>query len=150
MRRLSSIFLFVLALVLACTNAAMPGGKCKRPDETSRTYRSDGEGMPALYEQLTSCPNITSLDLELTATGCVINDEPWSFQFRKGDKFPALRHLRLSDYDVSNDREWRWANFQHRSTLHYQVQKAIGQYIPALKPGELAKPGTASLLLHLS
>ncbi|KAL9620750.1 MAG: hypothetical protein Q9160_004763 [Pyrenula sp. 1 TL-2023] len=73
---------------------------CTKPDETSISYRGDGTKLHDIYNALTTCPNITSLDLDLTWTGC---DEPtsdWYFAFREEDKFPKIRKLGISDYDL--------------------------------------------------
>ena len=64
-------------------------------DSKEIVYRGDGERLPEIYKTLTSCPDVESLDLDLTWTGCVPPDAAWTFYFREGDNFPDLKRLSL-------------------------------------------------------
>lgn len=68
---------------------------CTKPNQTALSYRGDGSDLGRTYEALTTCPNITSLDLDFTWAGCVAPEDPWAFTFRQGDRFPDLRKLSL-------------------------------------------------------
>ncbi|OCK75100.1 hypothetical protein K432DRAFT_386410 [Lepidopterella palustris CBS 459.81] len=60
-----------------------------------------------VYAALTSCSNITSLDLTIGRYGgCDVDDGPWNFDFKPGDKFPELEELRIRGYDF--DDYWKW------------------------------------------
>ena len=91
-------FYFILLAffyLLTSTIAEIAARSCTRPNDTEIAHRGDGIGVPEIYEALITCPNITSLDLDFAMTGCVLNWEPWAFNFRSGDRFPALRKLSL-------------------------------------------------------
>lgn len=68
---------------------------CTRPNTSEIAYRSNGHGLREVYNALVTCPNITSLDLDFVWGGCVAPSDPWQFDFRHGDRFPALKHLSL-------------------------------------------------------
>ena len=58
-------------------------------------YRGDGATLYKIYDTLTSRPDIEGLDLDFVWAGCVPPEEPWAFEFRDGDRFPALKKLSL-------------------------------------------------------
>lgn len=106
---------------------------CTRPGETALAYSGDGRGISDLYEALTTCSDITSLDLYFTWTGCVLPQDPWSFNFKKGDRFPPLHALAVHDYDFEDGfrsqqlkTTWKW-------WITNQVQDRLGRIIPRLK-----------------
>lgn len=70
---------------------------CTRPDTTEIQYRGDGgdNDLPEIYKALVTCPNITTLDLDLVWGGCVAPEQPWAFDFQPGDCLPALTKLSL-------------------------------------------------------
>lgn len=93
----SSVKLFLAALV-AVICLAMPSSAAKCPGgQTAISHRGDGRGLPDVYKKLTSCPNITTLELDMTMDGCVAYLDAWHFQFRDGDPFPNLTKLSLCD-----------------------------------------------------
>ena len=52
-----------------------------------------------IYETMTTCSNTRSLILKIAQGGCVVNFENrLSFDFRPGDRFPALHELHLDGY----------------------------------------------------
>ena len=81
------------------------GGMQWVPSNISRWDKLD-----SLYEALVSCAdsNITkSLDMTIRAHGCEISSDPWSFNFRPGDRFPSLRSLKMfGDYDWDDTERW--------------------------------------------
>lgn len=83
----------LLAMLVTPTRSTQH--ECKDPNKTEIIYQGDGEGLPEIYDTLVACPNITSLDLDMTLTGCVVGPEPWHFQFEEGDRFPMLQKLSL-------------------------------------------------------
>lgn len=82
--------LFLLLLEIARALAFF--GRCR---QSELSYRGDGTGLPEVYRQLLVCPNMTSLELDMTMTGCILTPEPWHFTFRAGDRFPPLKKLSL-------------------------------------------------------
>ena len=98
MTRNLQYLLFVIFCTLSFASCLAPAPKakfCTEPNKTEIAYRGDGDGLDKVYEELISCPNITSLDLDFVWTGCVGPSEPWAFDFVPGDRFPALRKLSL-------------------------------------------------------
>lgn len=97
--------------------------------------------MPGIYDALVTCPNITSLDLDLTTGGCVVTDDPWLFQFREGDRFPALQKLSVSSYDFDDSRRQRWDNLMWKGSWQYAAQDLLGVVFPQLAPQNLPRRG---------
>ena len=96
------MLVLLMALLASCfrTFASLSEARpyapaCTRPDESAITYRSDGDGLSKVYDDLLACPNITSLDLDFVWTGCVGPSEPWAFDFQPGDRLPALQKLSM-------------------------------------------------------
>lgn len=98
------VFLLLLLILVTATATSAAGSAplkkhqpkpCTRPNETALYYRGDGTYLGRIYEALTTCPNITSLDLDFVWSGCIPPEDPWAFTFREGDKFPNLRKLGL-------------------------------------------------------
>ncbi|MCJ1398349.1 hypothetical protein MMC11_001547 [Xylographa trunciseda] len=58
-----------------------------------------GNAIDPLYKSLIACSNVRSLDFSVSQGGCSISDDPWSFDWKKGDRFPNLEDLTLSGYD---------------------------------------------------
>lgn len=69
------------------------------------------ESMHSVHSALSTCPNITSLDLRVTLLGCSSWPDRWNFPFKLegGDAYPPLKGLRLEGYDFS---ESAWRNAQ--------------------------------------
>ena len=137
MKKLSAALTLLLLLALVCSISEASRSKrpCTRPGETSISYRGDGEGhLPQIYDALATCPNITSLELDLTMQGCVVRPQPWTFDFRDGDRFPPLNHLSLSRFDFKDDHRWEWGWRGSLSPLLYLAQDQLGSMIPAMKP----------------
>ena len=89
---------------------------CTRPSVTSISYRGDGAGeLPEIYEALVTCPNITTLELDLVEEGCVVSGGPWTFDFRDGDRFPPLKRLSLLGFDFEDGRSSN-ARFHNRNS----------------------------------
>ncbi|MCJ1380635.1 hypothetical protein MMC17_003743 [Xylographa soralifera] len=58
----------------------------------------DGNAIDPLYKTLLACPATKSLSLSISQGGCSIGDDPWSFNWKAGDRFPDLEDLTLSGY----------------------------------------------------
>ena len=95
MRKALVYVIAVLSLLAPLALSLHPKPRCSKPNTTELTYRGDGEGLDQIYNALATCPNITSLDLDFTLTGCVIRGDAWAFQFQPDDSFPALQRLSL-------------------------------------------------------
>jgi len=56
--------------------------------------------MDTVHAALTTCPNISALDLRVTGLGCSEWPDRWNFPFDPagGEKYPALKSLRLEGY----------------------------------------------------
>lgn len=98
------VSLGIFAILLRVSNVS--ARDCTRPNKTELSYYGDGEGLPDAYEALATCPHITSLSVYMTWVGCVASSYRWSFDFKEGDQFPALRKLALNDYDFHNSVPW--------------------------------------------
>ena len=59
----------------------------------------DGNAIDPLYKVLLACLTTKSLSLSVSQGGCTIGDDPWSFNWNAGDRFPDLEELTLSGYD---------------------------------------------------
>lgn len=92
--RPSTKLLLVAFVSAICLLMPARAGKCPS-NETEIIYRGDGRRLPGVYEKLISCSNITSLDLDLGAEGCVVFSDPYRFLFTDGDRLPDLRKLSL-------------------------------------------------------
>lgn len=95
MRFRSIILLIATFLALLTFPSSAVSIQCPNPNETELSYRGDGTGLPDVYKKLVHCPNITSLDLDMTFTGCLINGEPWHICFQDGQRLPNLTKLSL-------------------------------------------------------
>ena len=60
---------------------------------------SGGDTVDGLYRTLVSCLNVRSLSLSISQGGCGVEDDPWSFNWRKRHRFPTLENLTISGYD---------------------------------------------------
>ena len=56
-------------------------------------------GVDHLYNTLIECQNARSVSLSISQGGCLIDDDPFSFPWRAGDRLPDLENLTLSGYD---------------------------------------------------
>jgi hypothetical protein len=74
-------------------------------DETEKLDTFDS--MVAVHEALTTCPDITSLDLRVTLMGCSSWPDRFNFPFKLegGERYPALKELRLEGYRF-DERQW--------------------------------------------
>jgi hypothetical protein len=70
--------------------------------------------MDAVHLALTTCPNITSLDLRVTGLGCTEWPDRWNFPFKLegGEKYPPLREIKLEGYRFS-ERAWEETKFRN-------------------------------------
>lgn len=138
MSRILSLLVLWTATLLPPTQARtwdlISPWSCTDQNKTAIVYRGDSSALRGIYKDLVSCPNITSLELDLTLSGCVVPPEPWYFDFRNGDKFPALRKLTLSGYDFSErpgmdiwDIEWTFG-----PSVNQAVQKVKGWLTPTV------------------
>ena len=100
--RLLKITCFAYVAGAANVSSISNPSLCTRPGKTAISYRGDGEDLPSIYEALTTCHNITSLELELYSSGCVVGEYPWVFDFKAGDRFPALKRLEVDGYDFES------------------------------------------------
>jgi len=91
--KIPSIFFWICILFLSLVLANPQ--PCSKPNTTELSYSSDGRGLDRIYHALTTCPNITSLELDFELGGCTPSGDPWQFQFVEGDRFPALKKLSL-------------------------------------------------------
>lgn len=96
--------LFVLLGLLSLGSASCP--------QTIKTHISYGlsggvQDLPSIYETLSSCPEIHSLDIKLSQGGCLAGIDPWNFKFSPGDRFPPLKTLCLDKYDFDETQD-RW------------------------------------------
>lgn len=137
----SLLLSWLLHILIPVATAVFHKPKCTRPEQTAISYRGDGSLLPEIYTDLTSCPNITSLDLDLTWTGCTPPSAPWVSEFRKGDRFPPLHNLTLSDYDFRDHERWRGDNFKWKWSMQYAAQDFLGKMIPGLAPHDLPQRG---------
>ena len=69
----------------------------------------DGNAIDPLYKTLVACPTTTSLSLSVHQGGCVIGNDPWSFKWKEGDRFPNLEDLTLSGYRWDSERGFDWS-----------------------------------------
>ncbi|KAK5042864.1 hypothetical protein LTR84_012437 [Exophiala bonariae] len=76
---------------------SIPGGRYYRDDEPKKPLL---DTMASVHAALTTCPNITSLDLRVSLQGCSNWPDRWSFPFSLpgGETYPALRQIRLEGY----------------------------------------------------
>lgn len=89
---ISTFLAFFIFLTISAAEETRP---CTKPDTTELTWYSDGVGLDKIYDALVTCPNISGLDLDFTTNGCTMTLDPWAFNFRAGDRFPALKKLSL-------------------------------------------------------
>ncbi|KAK5115587.1 hypothetical protein LTR85_009758 [Meristemomyces frigidus] len=123
--------LTLLVCLLAFLAAANWGSQqCARPNETSISYRGDGRRLPTIYKDLVTCPKIESLDLDLGWSGCTPPSDPWLFNFREGDRFPALQKLSLSGYDLADRGRWPRYNRSWWSAFQDLAREALGEVLP--------------------
>jgi hypothetical protein len=63
--------------------------------------------MRSVHEVLSRCPNITSLDVDVSLHGHSRWPDRWNFPFDRngGETYPALRRLKVNGYDFSNTKE---------------------------------------------
>jgi hypothetical protein len=63
--------------------------------------------MRSVHEVLLRCPNITSLDVDVSRHGCSEWPDRWNFPFdhNGGEVYPALKKLKVNGYDFSNTEE---------------------------------------------
>ncbi|KAF2660595.1 hypothetical protein K491DRAFT_36989 [Lophiostoma macrostomum CBS 122681] len=117
--RLSHLFLFTSSFfsIFALATRWRQGHPCPesiktvlpnsdRPlDENENGHTFDS--MVAVHEALTTCPNISSLDLRVTLMGCSSWPDRFNFPFRLagGERYPALKELRLEGYNF-DERPW--------------------------------------------
>jgi hypothetical protein len=95
------------------------------PDQTSIAYRGDGSCLDQVYNALVTSPNLTSLDLDFTFSGCDEPSDLWLFDFREGDRFPPLERLRLSDYDLKYDSTWPTDNWRWEALWMHWAQGVL-------------------------
>ena len=97
LRSLNGYMLLYCALISLTTTiaAGVTTPACPDPYKTEIVYRGAGGRVNEIYHELVSCPNIASLDLDFVWSGCVAPEHPWQFDFRSGDRFPALKKLSL-------------------------------------------------------
>ncbi|MCJ1418571.1 hypothetical protein MMC32_004919 [Xylographa parallela] len=69
----------------------------------------DGNAIDPLYKTLLACPTTKSLSLSVSQGGCTIGNDPWSFNWKAGDRFPDLEDLTLSGYDWESQHGSGWA-----------------------------------------
>jgi hypothetical protein len=83
-------------------------------DEASERWEPCGDSqktefctMATVHEALAHCPNITSLDVDVSRHGCSQWPDRWNFPFdhNGGETYPALKKLKLNGYDFSNTGE---------------------------------------------
>ena len=93
--RFSTLLLAACAVFFVSSSTASVLSQCPDPEQTEVVYRGDGRRLPGVYSKLISCPNITSLNLDIGMEGCDACLEPEHFLFQEGDRFPALKKLSL-------------------------------------------------------
>lgn len=93
MQKFTSI-LCVIFFLLSSLAYSRPSS-CIRPNSTEVIYRGDGDELEEIYNALVTCADITTLDLDFVWSGCTPPSEPWAFQFKQKDRFPALQRLSL-------------------------------------------------------
>ncbi|MCJ1391869.1 hypothetical protein MMC18_004736 [Xylographa bjoerkii] len=74
-----------------------------------------GNLIDPLYKSLLACPNMRSLSFSVSQGGCSISDDPWSFNWKQGDRFPDLEDLTLSGYDWESKRGSGWSTHRPSS-----------------------------------
>jgi hypothetical protein len=83
-------------------------------DETSEIWNSCEDSpkkefctMASVHEVLARCPNVISLDVDVSRHGCSNWPDRWNFPFdhNGGETYPALKKLKLNGYDFSNTGE---------------------------------------------
>ncbi|KAF1940146.1 hypothetical protein EJ02DRAFT_456322 [Clathrospora elynae] len=78
--------------------------------------------MDTVHAALLTCPNITTLDLRVTNTGCSSSPDRWNFPFKPagGESYPNLKVLRLEGYDFKgNEQEWKYS-VEHWSHAYWR------------------------------
>ncbi|MCJ1281074.1 hypothetical protein MMC26_000392 [Xylographa opegraphella] len=84
--------------------------ECSETMKVDSSYGTqDGNAIDPLYKVLVACPTTKSLSLSVSQGGCSIGDDPWSFNWRAGDRFPDLEALTLSGYDWESESGFDWS-----------------------------------------
>ena len=74
-----------------------------RPVSLKEDWRNGKSDLDCVYDTLISCPNLRSLSLEISSSGCLQSEKGHrQFSFRDGDHFPPLLNLRLLGYEWDN------------------------------------------------
>lgn len=139
MTRCLPFLVFSFATFFSFTAAFRYKTDCKRPNETSIVHVGNSVDLRSVYNDLVTCPNITTLHIHLTMMGCDVPREPWHFEFRKGDRFPALRKLSLCGYDFEEipfPDAWTM-----EGTWEYTAYQAFSKVKSFLTPSGLAVRG---------
>jgi hypothetical protein len=84
--------------------------------------------MDSIHAALSTCPDITALDLRLSLSGCTgEGPDRWNLPFRPegGDKYANLTSLRLEGYNFRNDPGVQWVNDPSRLSRDGSQQQIL-------------------------
>lgn len=139
-------------LVLFCLVCYAWARSCPDSISTNIIYNGDDDDqrLSDVYDTLTNCSHIKSLDLKLSRHGCIVGDQPYSFSFSPEDRFPALSSLRLdgycfeSTYSDSSEKTFHWQSYWYRVQKH--IAQTTGLWILLPKdPLEIEPPPPSNL-----
>ncbi|KAF2469512.1 uncharacterized protein BDR25DRAFT_304562 [Lindgomyces ingoldianus] len=136
MHLINSILLFIFIFPFSSlARSWKPGDGCPEilvATVPGNRYRSEPQfdSMQSVHLALTSCPNITTLDLRVTWLGCSEAPDRWNlpFKLKGGDKYPPLKSLRLEGYYFDH-REWEDAEFRNQGFGYPSFLEKWGSWI---------------------
>ncbi|KAH7120994.1 hypothetical protein B0J11DRAFT_616399 [Dendryphion nanum] len=96
----------------------------EEPEDSKEEISFEPASLETIHLALTSCPNITSLDLSIERPGCTGNlIRKLPFNESGGETYPALKSLRLDGYrfDQPSTRHGWDMRWKHRGVIDYVV-----------------------------
>ncbi|KAH8700978.1 hypothetical protein BGW36DRAFT_425778 [Talaromyces proteolyticus] len=88
-------------------------------------YGGGGSGLEGVYKTLTTNQSIRHLLLSYRSYGCIVDSQPFAFEFGDGDRFPPLETLYLSEYEFMNTREYEYEKQRWETSVLYKLLKTL-------------------------